>query len=189
MKSCTWNGIQHRSVAAAAEYEGITPDAMHRRLEKGYTCDADMERGPALRSLSSQHTPDIRRTTPVTVEAVAGNPDKYPCLLSASGYRVLNIVQRELYRRGTVYGVRLATQTGNRAEALLPSNHLRHITPPTGRATCTLLFAVRLADKRYIVLSHEDPHYRHLITGYAPEIRVRRYLQANTAATYTGELA
>lgn len=184
---CTWNGIRHESTTAAAEHEGITYDAMHQRLKKGYTCDADMERGPLPHT--AQHIPDIRRTTPVAVDAVAGNPDKYPLLISPSGYRVLNIIERELYRRGVVYGVRLATGRAARAEVMRPGDHLRHITPPTGRAISTVLFGVRLGERRYVVLSHEDPHHRHEITGYATLMRVRRYLQKNTTAIYTGELA
>jgi hypothetical protein len=136
-----------------------------------------------------QPLPDIRRTTPVAVDAVAGNPDKYPLLLSPSGYRVLNITKRKLYRRGVVYGVRLSTGRSIRAEALLPGDNLRHITPPTGRALCAVLFAVRLSDNRYIVLSHEDDHYRHEVAGYAALMRVRRHLQKHVSVIYTQELA
>lgn len=41
-KPIFWNGIQHKSINAAARALGITGGSMGERLAKGYTCDDDM---------------------------------------------------------------------------------------------------------------------------------------------------
>ena len=45
----TWNGIKYKTLKCAAQANGITTDAMARRLRGGYTCDADMK------NLNSKH--------------------------------------------------------------------------------------------------------------------------------------
>lgn len=42
---CTWNGIEYPSIAAAARAIGVSLASLQERLERGYTCDADMVRG------------------------------------------------------------------------------------------------------------------------------------------------
>jgi hypothetical protein len=42
-KPCKWNGIQYESISAAARAVGVTPEAMISRLERGYTCDEEIE--------------------------------------------------------------------------------------------------------------------------------------------------
>lgn len=37
-----WNGVRYKTLTAAAEANFITPSGMRARLDKGYTCDADM---------------------------------------------------------------------------------------------------------------------------------------------------
>lgn len=44
IKPCAWNGVEYPSQKAAAKAVGITTHAMHSRLIRGYTCDADMPR-------------------------------------------------------------------------------------------------------------------------------------------------
>ena len=42
---CAWNGVEYPSIASAARALGINLASLQERLERGYTCDADMVRG------------------------------------------------------------------------------------------------------------------------------------------------
>lgn len=42
-KSCTWNGIQYKTVVDAAKAVGISPSGMHMRLKRGWICDTDVK--------------------------------------------------------------------------------------------------------------------------------------------------
>lgn len=41
-KSVVWNGVQYRSIYAAAKATGIGKSTLEYRIKQGYTCDAEV---------------------------------------------------------------------------------------------------------------------------------------------------